>query len=414
MNSKISKISKMLKKLCVILACGFFVFSGCATGETVSRSSPPENVRLWQAMAKLRRGETVNVVAIGGSITTGHQARPPAQEGWAGQVNRWWQEKAAASGATVVFRNAGASGTDSAFASIRVKDHALAWQPDVVFVEFAVNDQWLNARVRQRSYEGLLRQLLSDSSRSVIILALNEKANPNKSARSEEEKIGKHYGLPTLAWADWVKLADWDRYFSGSEAIHPNNEGHANIALGVNKYLEAVWKSLPPEEGLPAVETALPPPLVSAEFQNVTLLGGGDSDALLGDLAASGWKTQTAILPDEWITRGGGPLSGWTTNDPNAVLSVRVKGKSAGVLFTESDQYRNGLAWIEESGAPAEAKKVIINTYVSYRSGYYGYAYAEIADGLDPAKEYILRLAVNPGGKQGAWTNIIGVVCTNP
>lgn len=405
---------KMLKKLCVILACGFFVLSGCASGGAASRSSPPENPRLWQAMAKLRRGETLTVAALGGSITTGHQARPPAQEGWAGQVNRWWQEKAAACGAQVVFRNAGASGTDSAFASIRLKDHVLAYQPDVVFVEFAVNDQWLNARVRQRSYEGVLRQVLAESSRSVIILALNEKANPNKSTRAEEEKIGGHYGLPTLAWADWVKLADWDRYFSGSEAIHPNNEGHANIALGVKNYLEAVWKSLPPEEGIPAVETSLPPPLVSAEFQNVRLIGAGDTDALAGDLAASGWKTQTAILPGEWINSGGGPLLGWTSDDPNAVLALRVKGKSIGALFTESDQYRNGLAWIQESGAPAEPKKVIINAYVSYRSGYYGYAYAEIADGLDPAKDYILRLAVNPGGKQGASTNIIGVICTNP
>jgi lysophospholipase L1-like esterase len=385
--------------------------SGCATEGGIPNSAPIDNPRLHQAMAKLRRGESVSIAALGGSITTGYQASSPASNGWAALVARWWREKAAETGGKVVFHNSGASGTDSAFASIRVQDHVLAYNPDVVFVEFGVNDQWLNARVRQRSYEGVLRQILADSERSVIILALNEKANANKSTRVEEEKIGRHYGLPTLAWADWVKLADWDRYFTGSEAIHPNTEGHASIASGIIKYLDAAWNSLPPDEALLPVDAALPAALVSAEFQNAALIGGSDTAALVNPLASTLWRTWPAELPGEWVSRGGAALSGWTTSDSAADLAIRVKGKSVGVLFAESDQYRNALAWIE--GGTENPKKITINSYVSYRSGYYGFAYAEVADNLDPNTEHVLHLTLNPAdGKPGGVTGIIGVICT--
>lgn len=403
----------MLKQLCAVLICGTVILGGCATEAALRTPAPVDNPRLQHAMAKLRRGETVSVAALGGSITAGHQAKPPSSAGWAGLVARWWREKAAETGGAIEYHNAGASGTDSAFGSVRVKDQVLVYEPDVVFVEFAINDQWLNSRVRRRSYEGVLRQLLADSDRSVVLLALNEKADPNKSTRAEEEQIGAHYGLPILAWADWVKLSAWDLYFTGGETIHPNNEGHANIAAGITAYLDAVWDSLPPDDAIPPVDTGLPAARVSGEFQNITLIGGDNTEALVDPLESTGWQTQKAILPDEWINSGKGLLTGWTTDKAGAELRIRVRGKSVGALFTESDQHRNGLAWIEDSDG-TEKPKVTINTYVSYRTGYYGYAYAEIADNLDPEQEYILHLAVNAGGKQNASTNVIGVVCTNP
>jgi lysophospholipase L1-like esterase len=380
----------------VILLVGTFLLCTCASAP----AGINENARLQQTLAKLRRGETVSIVAIGGSITTGHQARPPESAGWAAHVKRWWQEKAGQTGGKVNFYNSGASGTDSAFASIRIQEHALQYEPDLVIVEFAINDQWLSSRVRQRSFEGVLRQLLADSQRSVIILSLNEKAYPEKSTFREQERIGRHYGIPVLAWAQWVKFSQWDTYFNGSEAIHPNNEGHANIASGITGYLDAAWNSLP--ESPPSVNTVLPPPLVSAEFQNVRLIGGTDTDAMI-NLDTSLWQSAPAILPGEWSNT----LTGWTTDDVKADLSIRVQGKSVGLLFAESDQFINGSAWIDSP----EPKKVVIRNFVSYRAGYYGYAYAEVADNLDPLKEHILHLAVNSGGKQGS-THIIGVVCT--
>ena len=397
----------MLKKIISMIFIISVVFLAACSSTSV-RSGQASDIRLRNCMAKLRGGEKISVVTLGGSITTGYQARPPESAGWAGLVNAWLQEKARNTGCTVDFHNSGASGTDSAFASIRVRDHALAYNPDLVIVEYAINDQWLSSRVRRRSFEGIIRQLLDGSDRAVILLALNEKGAPEKSTFREQVEAGRHYNIPVLAWADWVKLSEWDNYFSGKEAIHPNNEGHASIASGIIDFLDAAWNN-PPQAGASPIKTALPPPLVSAEFQNIQLIGSTDTPAIVTN---SGWESKPAILPDEWPSRGGQPLYGWTTSDPQSNLALRVQGKSVGVLFAESDQFCNSLAWLEDTDGNEKSAKIIIRNYVGYRKGYYGYAYAEIADNLDPQKEYILRIGVNPGGKNGASTHIIGVVCT--
>jgi lysophospholipase L1-like esterase len=391
----------MEKLLLMMLA----VFIAACSSNPV-RSEQASDIRLRNCMAKLRGGGKISVVALGGSITTGHQAQPPESAGWAGLVNVWLQEKARESGGTVEFHNSGASGTDSAFASVRAGDHALAYNPDLLIVEYAVNDQWLNSKVRRRSFEGVIRRILDDSPfRAVIIIALNEKGSPQKSTFREQAAIAKHYNIPVLAWADWVEASQWDTYFTDKETIHPNNEGHASIASGIIKFMNAAWD--PPQAG--PVKTPPPPPLVSAEFQNVKYIGSTDSAAVVKN---TGWESKPAILPEEWYSRGGQPIFGWTTTDPQANISIRVKGKSVGVLFAESGAFFNCLAWLEDAEGKAKSAKTVIKNFVSHREGYYGFAYAEIADNLDPSKEYILRIGVNSGAKSGASAHIIGVVCT--
>jgi lysophospholipase L1-like esterase len=356
-------------------------------------------------MAKLRRGETVSVAALGGSITTGFQASPPDSMGWAGQVADWWRARAKESGGAIKYHNAGVSGTDSAFASVRVKDQVLAFEPDVVFVEFAVNDQWLNAKVKQRSYEGVLRQLLDGSPRAVVLVAVNEKGDGAKSERAGEEKLGNFYGLPTLAWADWAKAKDWDAYYSGQEAIHPNTAGHTSIAQGITAYLDKLWAALPPDEELPDVATALPAPLVSDEFQYVQCLGWETADSA----STAGWA-EGSDVHGEWAPRGGEMPQGWKSLNSGAHLTVNVRGKSVGILFAESDQYRNGEAWIEDADGKTTPHQVI-NSFVSYRNGYFGWAYAEVADNLGPGP-HVLHVTVGNNGKSGGPANIVGIVCT--
>jgi len=393
----------MGKLLLMILA-----ISITACSSTSVRSGQQDQfIRLQNCMAKLRGGGTISVVTLGGSITTGYQAQPPEAAGWAGLVNNWLKEKAGETGGTVEFRNSGASGTDSAFASVRAGDHALAYKPDLVIVEYAVNDQWLNSRVRRRSFEGVIRQLLDQfPHRALIILALNEKGSPGKSTFREQAEIGRHYHIPVLAWADWVNPSEWNNFFTDKETIHPNNEGHASIASGIINLLKDAWD---PHQAGP-VKTPLPHPLFSAEFQNVKFIDSTDAAAIIKN---TGWESKPAILPDEWSSRGGKPIYGWTTADPRANISIRVKGKSVGVLFAESSQFFNSLAWLEDTDGNTKSAKIIIKNYVNYRTGYYGYAYAEIADNLDPSKEHILRIGVNSGAKSGASAHIIGVVCTD-
>ncbi|MDR0785103.1 MAG: SGNH/GDSL hydrolase family protein [Treponema sp.] len=389
---------------------------GCATPGGAVKIRPPRGIaakpegqaRLQRAMAKMRRGEPISLVALGASITTGFQAGPPETNGWAGVASRWWQEKAAENNAEFIYRNAGVSGTDSAFASIRIKDHVLAFEPDVVFVEFAMNDQWLSPQVRKRSYEGVLRQILADSERAVALVAINQRDGADKSNRSEQEPIGNHYQLPTLAWADWQRQGDLPKYFNGSENIHPNTAGHANIAEGIIAYLDSIWNNLPPDDAIPSIDIALPPPLVSDEFQYVDCLGwekAAEEDAVI---SSNSWS-EGSDKHNEWASRGAPQPEGWTTDKTDAELQIAVKGKSVGVLYAESSLYRNGSAWVSYPDGKT-TPKVPINCYVSYRVGYLGWAYAEVANNLGAGA--ILHIGMGSGGPPGQKTNVVAVVCT--
>ncbi|MDR3283846.1 MAG: SGNH/GDSL hydrolase family protein [Treponema sp.] len=395
------KIKLML--LSAALVALALLTAGCDDGTEDVTDGP----QLAAAMRKLQSKGTVSIVALGGSITTGNAATPLDTNSWAGLVKAWWDAKATETGGKAVFHNSGCGGTDSAFASIRVQDHVLAYKPDVVFVEFAVNDQWLDRLVRKRTYEGVLRQIMAGSDSAIVLLALNQKGNANAGQRQEQEPIGNYYGIPTLAWADWAitDTSTWSDYFTGSEEIHPNNAGHANIAQGITAYLDDVWNGT-----VSGSKSSLKTPLYPDEFQHVRLIGSNDTEAVADN---SGWAATTALLPDEWVRRGGSALKGWRTNAIDGHLQIKVQGKSVGILFTESDQFRNGKAWLEKPDH-TKTSDVTLNTYVDYRNGYYGYAYAEISSALDPKLEYILHVTVEESGTSttNGYTNVIGVICT--
>ncbi|MCX7656447.1 MAG: SGNH/GDSL hydrolase family protein [Treponemataceae bacterium] len=368
-----------------------------------------ENIvlRLMRAMKKLQRGESLAIVTLGGSITTGYAAKDPPTEGWAGLVQQWWEQKAHEVGGSILFHNAGLSGTDSVWATVRLKDQVMRYDPDVVFVEFAINDQWLDTQVRLRSYEGLLRSLLDSSERAVVLLFLNEKAHPERGQGKEQAELGRYYGLPMLRWADWVKPEEWDRYFNGNETIHPNTEGHESIARGIVAMLEEIWeKARQFTDGISPVAD-LVPPCYSDEFQFVRWIHSGNSEVLVN----TGWVIGGDIHP-EWFRCGGSMPAGWRTADSRAQFVVRVRGKSVGILYSESDQYRNALAWVEYPDG-RQGKKVSLDCFVPYRKGYVGWAYRELVQGA-MVQEYRVHVEVKKSraSDEGKWVNVAGIVVT--
>ena len=158
--------------------------------------------RVLNVMRKIRCGENVCIAAFGGSITTGYNSEPRNEKSWASIVARWWIKKGQENGSEVKFLNEGVSGTDSAWGAVRVKSHLLQNEVDLVHLEFAMNDQWLEPKVRRRSYEGVVRQLMDNRETAVIALFVNEKEPPQSSQQKEQQEICQHYGIPFVSWKD--------------------------------------------------------------------------------------------------------------------------------------------------------------------------------------------------------------------
>ena len=142
-----------MKKILLALALICICLPVFAAGDNFMNEKT--DLRLKNFLAKIRRGEDVTVIALGGSITTGFNAKNAASEGWAGLTGQWIKDLASKSNSKVTFYNQGVSGTDSAFAIARLDDHVMSLKPDLLLLEYAMNDQWLDAKVRNRTYESI-------------------------------------------------------------------------------------------------------------------------------------------------------------------------------------------------------------------------------------------------------------------
>lgn len=85
---------------------------------------------LGNVMAKIEAGQPVRIAYLGGSITE--------MDGWRRLSREWLQAQYPA--CTFSETHAAIGGTGSSLGVYRVGEHVLKYDPDLVFVEFAVND----------------------------------------------------------------------------------------------------------------------------------------------------------------------------------------------------------------------------------------------------------------------------------
>jgi GDSL-like Lipase/Acylhydrolase family len=178
--------------------------------------------------------------------------------------------------------NAGAGGTGSMYGALRADKDLLFAKPDLVVIEFAVNDNWTDGE----AYEGLVRQILAQpNSPAVVLLFMMWERGGND--QEMQAKVGAHYHLPMVSFRDamWPEMAagrmKWSDYIV--DTVHPNDAGHAAAA----RFLTAMC-----ETGMKAARTTfnagdpLPSPLHSLAFQQVEWRDAADLVPALN----KGWR----------------------------------------------------------------------------------------------------------------------------
>ena len=195
--------------------------------------------RLNKAIKKAEAGEQLTIGFIGGSITMGTGAS--SQDlCYASLVADWWKDTFQTE--EINYINAGIGATTSEFACARADEDLLSYKPDVVFVEFSVNDS--STPLYQETYESLLRKVLqSDSKPAVIVLNMVQYDN-GINAQSIHNQIAAHYDLPVISMKDSIFEEILYGRLTASQVsadnIHPNDTGHAMIAEIISSYLTKV------------------------------------------------------------------------------------------------------------------------------------------------------------------------------
>lgn len=228
--------------------------------------------KLLYCMERVQRGEELTVGFLGGSITQGSLASSDTTS-YAYLVYRWWCDTFPK--ACIHYVNGGIGGTTSHFGVSRAVEDVLMYQPDVVFVDFSVNDE--PEEFFQETFEGLLRKLLSWESAPAVVILNNVYYDTGKNAQKYHNTVAEHYGVPYVSILDTVyqkmKAGEYTREELTPDGLHPNDKGHALVAAELIQYLEQVKQKLDSsitEET--AEESVLPAPLTENAYQNAQRL----------------------------------------------------------------------------------------------------------------------------------------------
>lgn len=194
--------------------------------------------RLVKALRKAKAGQKITVGFIGGSITAGCNAVPKEENSYARLTYKWFINTFGEE--TVKYINAGIGATDSYLGVHRVEKDLLKYDPDIVIVEFAVND---DRKINVESYDSLVRKIYRwDSAPAVILLFLTQRNGADN--QKVQEKIGAYYDFPMISYRNAIieDLSDgslrWSQIASNHDDTHPENTGHFIIASLLILYLK--------------------------------------------------------------------------------------------------------------------------------------------------------------------------------
>ncbi len=297
---------------------------------------------LANVFAKLAAGKEVKIAYFGGSIT--------AADGWRVKTLKWFQGKYPKARISEV--NAAIGGTGSGLGVFRLDHDVLQFKPDLMFVEFAVNDGGADPLSIHRSMEGILRQswkALPDMDICyVYTLAHDGMLNDLKNgkyprAASAMEALADHYGIPSIHMGleiaklekegklvfkgtrpktDAEKAALGDKMLFSEDGVHPLAE------TGHEVYTQVVARSLEKIAVVPQAKVGphtLAAPLVADNWEAAKMV------PLSRTTMSAGWQRLDPAKDNLAKAFGNRMAELWKAERPGESIAFKFKGTSVGV-----------------------------------------------------------------------------------
>ncbi len=299
--------------------------------ECTVRGGLPNVFQKWSTTQEVR------VAYLGGSIT--------AQNGWRPKTLAWFNQQHPTSKSVEI--NAAIGGTGSDLGVFRLKQDVLDHKPDLLFVEFAVNDGGAPTDRILKAMEGIVRQTWKANPRTDIcfVYTLTEgmlsdlDAGKFPHAASVMEQIADHYGIPSihfgvevarlhregkLIFSGQATKEDADRMAQQGQVLFSPDGVHPYEATGHELYLQAV------ERGFAQIEKVstspgpheLPKPLRADNWEQAKLV------PLSRTTLSYAWQ-KLDPLTDEKARQYRRYLPDlWKADRPGAYMQFRFKGST--------------------------------------------------------------------------------------
>lgn len=324
------------------------LLSGCSGGSSKEPETPEEfraamiarsvvstgnTARLNKVFEKAESGSDITIAYVGGSITEGYAPGPRSPQCYASVSAAAFQETYC-KGGKVTCQNNGLSGTPSVLGNLRVTDEVLPSQPDIIFLEFAVNDgQEMEYKV---SYESLVRACLEADYAPAVVLLFTY-METGHTCQEQQQEIGAHYDLGMISVRDAIKpemdagRMAWKDY--GDDDVHPTAAGHALLGEFIAEYFrQAKAKKADKSYEIPA-DTVYPE----------LYTGGKLHDAADLKFKVGSWQlgTNNDRFPAGFVYEKG---------TGNEGLCFTVTGKTLFLVFKVSNSKDYGMAGVYING----------------------------------------------------------------
>lgn len=294
--------------------------------------------RLKNLMKRAANGESLVIGFLGGSITQGSLSSTP-KTCYAYLVYEWW--KKSFPNASFSFVNGGIGGTTSHYGGARAWKDVLCYRPDIVTVDFSVNDD--ANEFFEETYEGTLRRLLAAPSDPAVVVLNNVFYDTGKNAQDYHNRIADHYGIPHVSIKDTVypdvESGKIVRADITPDNLHPNDKGHRLVADEICKLLDSIKAEMEEEtiageniEGKSTKTEAsvlLPAPLTENAYEHSRLIQIQDNEAILD-----------GFLVDPIEKKGMLDIfkNGWTAAHTNDKISFEIECSCLAVQYRKSVQ----------------------------------------------------------------------------
>lgn len=347
----------------------------------VARSliSTGNNFRIKKAINKAKKGEEVTISYLGGSITLG--TKKLKDRLYTISSFKYFKERFA-SGENVRYINAGMNGTSSIIGLIRLERDVLRYNPDIIFIDFSVNDS--KDSLHREIFESLVVRLLESENKPAIIL-LFVQSEAGYTCQGHMQAIGEHYKLPMISVCDAIMPEIqagrmlWSEY--ADDNIHPGIRGNDLMTEFISHYYETVVCQQDDEE-----ETLPQEPFYGTLYKYMKLIDGCN----LAPLTMEGFQNANTIVefPNGWIR---------DSNSNISCFKFTLSFKNLFIIYKESNKHSEGSIIVTVDGVHA-------GIYSGYSIFGWDNPVAKLVYSNDIEKEHLVEITMSAEDKNKDFT----------
>jgi len=382
------QMNKLIRLFLAAVLC-LTLFPGTAFGA----SAPLSNT-----IYRLKNNMPLKIGYLGGSITLGTGASTTSAC-WREKTTKWFQDTYTDSEITAI--NATIGGFGSTPNAFRAKSQLLDQNPDLVFVEAAVNDWNATESDVKDAMEGVVRQIYTANPKTDIVFIYTMHKEGAESSYQQgtvmktvqwHQQIAEYYGIPSincgLELYNHIKNGEMTWETALKDGTHPTDAGY-------QVYTDYITSMLETELGKDTSG------LQNHNIQGKLFSGCYDQADIIDswDMTYDGFeKSETSM--------GGRHPHMIVSDKKGATASVAFSGRAAGLYWMKSKDAGN-LEWWVDNNAPAVISGCDSLAISSGNRGTYNMLATNLSEGNHTLH---LRVTGDYGtGSNGVWVRIGGI-----